>query len=99
MGCGLIAMGETLSTGGNDAQGDLAGAGAGFVLVAVEGFSVGVLAWRMAAFWACCLSAFAPNLSTVALGPIEGANCGATSFKGVSGFGVSSEGVSGFAAA
>ena len=43
-------MGGTLSTGGNAAQGDLAGAGAGFVFEEREGFSDGAFAWRMAAF-------------------------------------------------
>jgi hypothetical protein len=39
-----MAMGETLSTGGNEAHGDLAGAGAGLALVVMEGFSEGVFA-------------------------------------------------------
>ena len=42
--CGTIAMGETLSTGGNAAQGDFAGVGAGAVFEeSRDGFSAGLL--------------------------------------------------------
>jgi hypothetical protein len=52
MGCGAISTGETLSTGGRAAHGDLTGGGAGnvFELEGRDGFSSGDLVFSAAAF-------------------------------------------------
>jgi hypothetical protein len=63
---GLI--GDTLSTGGKGAHGDLDGTGAGLLDVRV-GFSFGPL--DAARAFLACLSALAPSLRTVAFGPTE----------------------------
>jgi hypothetical protein len=97
----LIATGETLSTGGKAAHGDLDGAGAGAVFEErSEGFSEGLLACKLVAFCACCLSALAPSFKTTALGPTELINCGAGAFEEATGLGFSavSTGVAGFCA-
>lgn len=60
-------MGDTLSTGGNGAQGDFVG-GAGLV-DAGKGFSLVPFGEALALF--ACLSAFAPSLRTVGFGPTD----------------------------
>lgn len=64
--CTSVGIGETFSTGGREAQGDL---GAEVFEVRV-GFSAGVFDC-IPLVLVCFLSEFAPSLKTVALGPTE----------------------------
>ncbi len=95
MGWGFKAIGETLSTGGREDQGDLAGEGAGAAFVSRAGvLSLGDRTFSLAAFWACCRSALAPSFKTVAFGPTLLANCGGLGLTGSSwwqGRGITSE--------
>lgn len=67
-------MGDTRSTGGKGAQGDLAGGGAGLEDAAAD-LSLIPLDEKLVLF--ACFSAFAPTLSTVGFGPIEVVGFGA----------------------
>lgn len=67
-GCTGGITGETFSIGGRGAHGDLVGTGAGLLDVKPD-FSLAPLDAAMA--FLACLSALAPSLRTVALGPTE----------------------------